>query len=79
MDEQHLIANRIRLIDEKKNQNSQINANLTNQIKITSNSFFSYFEASNGDIPKNWHYKKLTDIANIDTGYSYKSSELKPK
>ncbi|MGY0336366.1 restriction endonuclease subunit S [Limosilactobacillus fermentum] len=78
LDEQHLIANRIRLIDEKKNQNSQINANLTNQIKITSNSFFSYFEASNGDIPKNWHYKKLTDIANIDTGYSYKSSELKP-
>ncbi|MFK5607349.1 restriction endonuclease subunit S [Lactobacillus delbrueckii] len=57
---------------------SRINDNLTNQIKITSNSFFSYFEASNGDIPKNWHYKKLTDIANIDTGYSYKSSELKP-
>lgn len=28
LDEQHLIANRIRLIDEKKNQNSQINANL---------------------------------------------------
>lgn len=28
LDEQHLIANRIRLIDEKKNQNRQINANL---------------------------------------------------
>ena len=28
LDEQHLIANRIRLIDEKKNQNSQINDNL---------------------------------------------------
>lgn len=31
LDEQHLIANRIRLIDEKKNQNSQINANLLHQ------------------------------------------------
>lgn len=42
LDEQHLIANRIRLIDEKKNQNSQINANLANryQLKYLINKLF---------------------------------------
>lgn len=39
LDEQHLIANRIRLIDEKKNQNSQINANLLN----LANTLFKYY------------------------------------
>lgn len=40
LDEQHLIANRIRLIDEKKNQNSQINANLLKQLKLSFNNLY---------------------------------------
>lgn len=55
-----------------------VNANLANQIKTVSNNFFAYFETSNGKLPNDWHYTKLTNIANIDTGYSYKGSELKP-
>lgn len=76
--EQRTIAKRIRWIDEKKGVNNQINANFTDQIKTISNSLFSYFEAFNGKMPGDWHYEKLTDIANIDTGYSYKGNELKP-
>lgn len=76
--EQGKIAQRLSTLDLSIDNNKHINANLANQIKIISNSFFSYFEASNGEIPNNWHYKKLTDIANIDTGYSYKGKELKP-
>lgn len=53
-----------------------VNDNLISQLKIISNSYFSYFEAYNGKIPLDWSYIKLVDIANIDAGYSYTSKEL---
>ena len=55
LDEQHLIANRIRLIDEKKNQNSQINANLLELAKTLFSEEFSSNEEvllSNYLLPK---------------------------
>lgn len=55
---------------------SRLNDNLIAQLKIISNSYFSYFEAYNGKIPLDWSYIKLVDIANIDAGYSYTSKEL---
>lgn len=55
---------------------SRLNDNLISQLKIISNSYFSYFEAYNGKIPLDWSYTKLVDIANIDAGYSYTSKEL---
>lgn len=76
--EQGNIAYRLKILDDKITLNRQINANLANQIKTVSNNFFAYFETSNGKLPNDWHYTKLTNIANIDTGYSYKGSELKP-
>lgn len=77
-DNQKMIADRLAILDKKIHLNQQINANFTDQIKTISNSLFSYFEAFNGKMPGDWHYEKLTDIANIDTGYSYKGNELKP-
>lgn len=61
LDEQHLIANRIRLIDEKKNQNSQINANL-DEIKT------AYFDKSfNQQMQSNLN-GKLKNITKITSG-----------
>lgn len=65
-----------KVIDQKIRLNNQINDNLISQLKIISNSYFSYFEAYNGKIPLDWSYIKLVDIANIDAGYSYTSKEL---
>lgn len=76
--EQKRISYKLKILDDKIALNKQINANFTDQIKTISNSLFSYFEAFNGKMPGDWHYEKLTDIANIDTGYSYKGNELKP-
>ncbi|MEF2761347.1 MAG: restriction endonuclease subunit S, partial [Ligilactobacillus salivarius] len=56
--------------------NNKINTNLLRQIKLISNSYFSYFEVFDGKIPTNWKYLKLTDIANLGTGYSYSSKDL---
>lgn len=78
VEEQKRLADDLLNIDYKIKVNKQINANFTDQIKTISNSLFSYFEAFNGKMPGDWHYEKLTDIANIDTGYSYKGNELKP-
>lgn len=77
LDIQKSIVEKLVPIDKKIEINKEINTNLTNQIKTISNSLFTYFEVFNGKIPGDWHYKKLTDIANIDTGYSYKGNELK--
>lgn len=53
-----------------------LNTNLLRQIKLISNSYFSYFDVFDGQIPTNWKYLKLTDIANLGTGYSYSSKDL---
>ena len=63
LDEQHLIANRIRLIDEKKNQNSQINANLFKLAKIH---FDRQLDSEN---------IKFSQISTIQNGYAFKSKE----
>lgn len=75
-DIQDEIASKIELIERKIQLNKRINDNLISQLKIISNSYFSYFEAYNGKIPLDWSYIKLVDIANIDAGYSYTSKEL---
>ncbi|WP_156296052.1 restriction endonuclease subunit S [Limosilactobacillus reuteri] len=76
MNIQKNISKNIKIIDEKIRNNKQINDNLISQLKIISNSYFSYFEVYNGKIPLDWSYTKLVDIANIDAGYSYTSKEL---
>lgn len=60
LDEQHLIANRIRLIDEKKNQNSQINANLD---ELMSEIFERYVTETNV-----FTTDSLSNIANYKNG-----------
>lgn len=75
-EEQNYISGKLNLLDRKIELNNQINDNLISQLKIISNSYFSYFEAYNGKIPLDWSYTKLLDIANIDAGYSYTSKEL---
>lgn len=56
--------------------NKQINDNLACQLHIISDNYFSYFDFNNGSIPDNWTYKKLIDVAETTTGYSYKGKEL---
>lgn len=53
-----------------------INDNLSNQLHTISDNYFSYFNFNDGSIPENWVYKKLTNVAEITTGYSYKGKEL---
>lgn len=53
-----------------------INDNLAKQLHTISDNYFSYFEFNAGSIPKNWEYKKLTEVAEITTGYSYTGKEL---
>ncbi|MBE5067069.1 restriction endonuclease subunit S [Ligilactobacillus salivarius] len=73
---QNKIADKLYKIDKKIEINNKINTNLLRQIKLISNSYFSYFEVFDGKIPTNWKYFKLTDIANLGTGYSYSSKDL---
>lgn len=73
---QREIVKKIRPIILKSELNEKINTNLLRQIKLISNSYFSYFEVFDGKIPTNWKYFKLTDIANLGTGYSYSSKDL---
>lgn len=75
-EQQDSIVKILDVLDKKIELNKAINANLISQLKIISNSYFSYFEAYNGKIPLDWSYIKLVDIANIDAGYSYTSKEL---
>lgn len=76
LEDQEKIMKPLKLIDDKISLNTKLNTNLLRQIKLISNSYFSYFEVFDGKIPTNWKYFKLTDIANLGTGYSYSSKDL---
>lgn len=65
----------LNLIDGLIQKNNQLNDNLTNQIKYTSNNYFQFFKNHSC---KNWTYVKLEDIAKISSGYSYQGNELLP-
>lgn len=53
-----------------------VNDNLLGQLKVISDNYFSYFTFNKGIVPDDWEYKKLTDVAEITTGYSYTGKEL---
>lgn len=66
----------ILLLERKIYLNNRINDNLLGQLKVISDNYFSYFTFNKGIVPDDWEYKKLTDVAEITTGYSYTGKEL---
>ena len=82
---QRRIATILSNLDDKILLNNRINHNLEEQAQALYKSWFVDFgpfkggifvDSEIGMIPKGWRIYKLTDIASISSGYSYKGSEL---
>lgn len=68
IENQNIIAKILKSIDDKIELNNKINENLEEQAKAIFKSWFIDFELTNGICPPNWFYKKLSSIANIESG-----------
>lgn len=55
-------------IDDKIEENEQINNNLEQQVSILYQSWFEDFEITNGVCPEDWSYQELSSIADIASG-----------
>ena len=78
VEEQNRIASIINLIDEKIQNNIQINDNLAAQIQSLCNAWLTDFIPFNGECPSDWQLTPLSSFANFVSGYSYKGNELQP-
>ena len=65
---QEKIAAILGSIDDKIEENEQINNNLEQQVSILYQSWFEDFEITNGVCPKDWSYQELSSIADIASG-----------
>lgn len=65
---QEKIAAILGSIDEKIEENEQINNNLEQQVSILYQSWFEDFEITNGVCPEDWSYQELSSIADIASG-----------
>ena len=73
---QEKIAAILGSIDEKIEENEQINNNLLEQIKTICTAWLSEYKPFDGVMPSDWVETPLSDIAEFISGYSYKGTEL---
>ena len=73
---QEKIAAILGSIDDKIEQNEQINNNLLEQIKTICTAWLSDYKPFDGVMPSDWVETPLSDIAEFISGYSYKGTEL---
>ena len=67
IDTQNKIANILWTIDDKIELNTNINKNLEQQAQAIFKSWFVDFEPFNGEMPYDWTFSRLGDIASIKT------------
>ena len=65
---QEKIAAILGSIDDKIEENEQINNNLEHQISALYQSWFEDFDTTNGICPENWNNQELSTIADISSG-----------
>lgn len=73
---QEKIASILGSIDNKIEENEQINKNLEQQAQALFKSWFVDFEPFNGTMPSDWEFVHLEKIADFQNGYAFKSKEL---
>ena len=73
---QEKIAAILGSIDDKIEENEQINNNLLEQIKTICTAWLSEYKHFDGVMPSDWVETPLSDIAEFISGYSYKGTEL---
>ena len=73
---QEKIAAILGSIDDKIEENEQINNNLLEQIKTICTAWLSEYKPFDGVMPSDWVETPLSDIAEFISGYSYKGTEL---
>ena len=73
---QEKIAAILGSIDDKIEENEQINNNLEQQAQALFKSWFVEFEPFNGTMPSDWEIVPLEKIADFQNGYAFKSKEL---
>lgn len=66
--EQKKIANVLSALDDTIALNQQINKNLEEQTQALYKSWFVDFEPFGGEMPTNWTYRTLEDIATVSSG-----------
>ena len=64
---QKIIANTLKVLDDKIDKNTAINKNLEQQAQAIFKSWFVDFEPFNEEMPYNWTVSRLGDIASIKT------------
>lgn len=67
-EEQRLIGEILRNLDDKIKINNEINNNLEQQVSVLYQSWFEDFEITNGICPENWSHQELSTIADIASG-----------
>ena len=73
---QEKIAAILGSIDDKIEENEQINNNLSEQIKTICTAWLSNYAPFGGVLPDDWSKTSLSSIADFVSGYSYKGTEL---
>lgn len=73
---QKKIASILSALDDKIELNNKINKNLEEMAQAIFKSWFVDFEPWGGEMPDDWEYTSLSDIAEFINGYSYKGKEL---
>ena len=76
IDEQRKIASILSALDRKIMVNEEINKNLEEQIAALCDSWFDNGSRFGGTLPGNWALRKLSEIADFYSGYSYKGKDL---
>ena len=74
--DQKKIANILFCIDEKIENNNEINNNLEQQAQLLFKSWFVDFEPFNGTMPSDWEVVPFETIVDFQNGYAFKSKEL---
>ena len=73
---QEKIATILGSIDDKIEENEQINNNLEQQAQLLFKSWFVDFEPFNGTMPSDWEVVPFETIVDFQNGYAFKSKEL---
>lgn len=76
IDNQKRILRYLATIDNKITLNTAINENLESQAQAIFKSWFVDFEPFGGVMPEDWKIGSLSDIADFQNGYAFKSKEL---
>lgn len=76
MQTQKQIVSILSALDDKIKLNNKINENLESQAQAIFKSWFVDFEPFGGVMPEDWKIGSLSDIADFQNGYAFKSKEL---